>query len=391
MEWIELGELCEIKGGQGAPQNKDTYSDEGVPFIRAGDLQALVEGELPDVCNKIKQEVGDAKGLKLQEKGTVVFAKSGMSCLKSYIYWLPVSCYAVNHLACLTVTDNRLISKYLSYALNFIKPKKLINDLSYPSIRLSDIAKMKIPVPPLEIQKQIVEILDTAQGLIDKRREQIRLLDELIEAIFYDMFGDPVKNEKVWEVRKLGKYFNIKTGKTPKRGREEYWEAGTINWVKTGEILNNLITNTEEKITQKAVKELNMYVYNQGDILVAMYGQGNTRGRIAKVGINTTTNQACAGLVKKEKAHINSEFVYKYLFFSYERLRNLGRGGNQPNLNLNMIRNFKIPIPPISLQNEFAAKVEAIEEQKRLLEKSLKLLEDNYNSLMQRAFKGELF
>src|SRR5690606_38453555 len=100
--------------------------------------------------------------------------------------------------------DDRLNSKYLCYVFNNTKPNTLINDLSYPSIRLGDISKMKILVPPIEIQKQIVEVLDEAQKLIDHRKRQIELLDDLIASLFYDMFGDPVKNVKGWEVKKLG-------------------------------------------------------------------------------------------------------------------------------------------------------------------------------------------
>lgn len=253
------------------------------------------------------------------------------------------------------------------------------------------IKKLLYVVPPIEIQKQIVEVLDEGQKLIDNRKKQIELLDDLIESIFYDMVGDPVKNDKGWEVKKLGEFYYVRTGKTPKRGLSKYWNNPEINWIKTGEILNGVINSSKEKISRIAKEELNMYLFSEGDILIAMYGQGNTRGRVAKLNIKSTTNQACAGLVKKEDSTINNEYTYNILLLLYEQLRDLGRGGNQPNLNLEMIREYEIPVPPLQLQNQFAEKVQAIEKQKELLQKSLKLMKDNYNGLMQRAFKGELF
>ena len=120
-----------------------------------------------------------------------------------------------------------------------------------------------------------------------------------------------------------------------------------------------------------------------------MYGQGKTRGMTGKLGIEATTNQACAALLPTDKN--NQDFIWIQLRCLYEELRNLGRGGNQPNLNTNLIKSFEILFPPIELQNQFAEIVASIQKQKELLNESLVELENNFNSLMHRAFKGELF
>ncbi len=295
------------------------------------------------------------------------------------------------------VKESFVKSKYLFYYLfynyhrggmsKYYNKTTGIQNLKIDSL----IRTLKIPVLPILIQQKIVQVLDDAQSLIDKRKEQIKLLDKLTESIFYEMFGDPVKNEKGWGVFEIGDCFDVKTGKTPSRKKIKYWRNPTVNWVKTAEIINGIIYSTEEKISREAVNDLKLPVFKKGTILIAMYGQGATRGRVSKINIETTTNQACAGLINIKKNRINEEYVFRILLLSYENLRMLGRGGNQPNLNLDIIKKFKIPIPPLPLQNEFASKVEAIEKQKQLLQDSLKLMEDNYNNLMQRAFKGELF
>lgn len=368
MEWISISEVCRPK--QWKTISMKNLKAEGYPVYGANGII----GYYDEYTHEEDTLMIGCRG----SCGTVHISRG-----KSYING--------NAMALDDFDGNKINMKYMYYYLSGYDFTKIISGTSQPQITQSNLKKMKIPVPPIDIQKQIVEILDEAQVLINNREEQIKLLDDLIESIFYDMFGDPVKNDKGWEVEKLEKFYDIKTGKTPKRGTIKYWDNSEVNWIKTGEIMNGIINFSEEKISKVAKEELNMHVFNEGDILIAMYGQGKTRGRVAKLNIKATTNQACAGLVKKENSIVNNDYTYNSLLFLYEQLRSLGRGGNQPNLNLDIIRSFEILNPPIHLQNQFVEQVEQIESQKQLLEESLKLLKDNYNSLMQKAFKGDLF
>ncbi|WP_457786632.1 restriction endonuclease subunit S [Geobacillus sp. Geo 8.1] len=234
-----------------------------------------------------------------------------------------------------------------------------------------------------------MSVLNKAQELIDKRKAQIEALDQLTQSVFLEMFGDPKTNPKNWDVIPLGELFEIKTGGTPSRENKNYWQNGKIPWVKTTEIKENTILVTEEYITEEGLRNSNAVLLPKNTILIAMYGQGKTRGRTAKLGIEATTNQACAAILPC-KEH-NPDFIWRQLMMQYQTLRDLGRGGNQPNLNLTLIKQFKIIVPPLSQQNTFAKIIQKIEFQKDLLQKSLVELENNFNSLMQRAFKGELF
>ena len=119
-----------------------------------------------------------------------------------------------------------------------------------------------------------------------------------------------------------------------------------------------------------------------------MYGQGKTRGQIGMLGIEATTNQACGVIPPSEK--INFNFLFELLQMNYEDLRSLGRGGNQPNLNSGIIKNYEVINPPLILQNQFAERVQAIAAQKVQAQSSLAQAEDLFNSLLQKAFKGEL-
>lgn len=223
-------------------------------------------------------------------------------------------------------------------------------------------------------QNQIVTILDKLDLTISKYREELLLLDELVKARFVEMFGG-INDSVVYPYKKLNEITIIISGGTPKRDKPEYWEDGIIPWVKTTELKNNKITYVEEHITQKGLSESSAKLVPQGTVLIAMYGQRKTRGMTAYLNVEASTNQACACILPSEK--INSVFLWKYLEFSYVKLRSLAKGAGQPNLNVNMIKEFSVLVPPLNLQEEYASFVEEIDKS-RLREllaiKQIKLL-----------------
>lgn len=162
---------------------------------------------------------------------------------------------------------------------------------------------------------------------------------------------------------KLLELCSIGSGGTPKRSRKDYYQ-GNIPWVKTGEVLNDIIYETEEKISVSAINESSAKIYPKGSIIIALYGQGATRGRTAKLGIDAATNQACAVLHNFKQDIVLNNYIWIYLINEYEKLRSMASGNNQPNLNLGMISNYLIQIPPISVQKEiierFNSKAETI-------------------------------
>lgn len=246
---------------------------------------------------------------------------------------------------------------------------------------------IKVKLPPLPIQKQIADILGKADEAKQKRYEANKLTDKFLQSVFIEMFGDPVKNPKGLERKTIEEISKVSTGGTPSRENPEYF-TGNIPWVKTTEVNNNRIFETEEKITDKALNESNCTMFPKGTVLIALYGQGLTRGRASILEIEACTNQACAAILPSNK--INSIFLWQQLLHFYYHLRSLSRGGNQPNLNLSFIKNLNIIFPPLPLQQQFADivnKIEALKEKQKQLEQEL---ENLFQSLMQKAFKGEL-
>ncbi|XXT25574.1 restriction endonuclease subunit S [Sorangium sp. So ce429] len=258
---------------------------------------------------------------------------------------------------------------------------------SMQNISQSDIKSAPLLLPPLAEQQRIAAILDKADEIRRNRTAAIDITQELLRAVFLETFGDPAANPKGWPIVKIGQIAEVATGGTPSRSDESNYN-GWIPWVKTTEVRNNIIYTTEESISDRGLNSSNCRTFPTSSLIVAMYGQGLTRGRTAKLGINAATNQACAVILPSDA--YGTEYLWTLLRLSYDRLRHLGRGGNQPNLNLGMIRSFEIPLPPIDKQREFesvAKQIESMAERHRHFEAESNIL---FASLTQRIFHGHL-
>lgn len=280
------------------------------------------------------------------------------------------------------------------YLFHWVKTEHFINEMvklatgqSYPAVSDKIILNSKIPLPPLEEQRRIASILDKADELRQKRQQTIEKLDQLLQATFIDMFGDPVSNPKGWDSSTLGEQCEVGSGSTPSRQNASYFE-GDIPWVKSTEVDWGTIIHTSETISIEGKESARLKTYPKGAIILALYGQGITRGKSALLGIEATLNQACAALITKNS--ISNYFVFSYLRFSYENLRNQARGGNQENLNLNIVKSFPIYLPPKDLQEKWSKIALKIEDQKQKLYKQLDIQNNLFNSLQNQAFSGTL-
>ena len=183
----KLREIAIISAGQSAPQGEHNYCDDGIPFIKAGNLIDLLNGKEEDDVQKVSESTARSHRLKLYPAGTVLFAKSGMSCMKGYVYQLKSPCYVVSHLACITATH--ISGEYLKYYFEFNRPNSLVKDESYPSISLSDIGEMEISFGSNKEQQDIVSNLNKIANIIRLRRLELLKIDNLVKSQFIEMFG----------------------------------------------------------------------------------------------------------------------------------------------------------------------------------------------------------
>lgn len=284
----------------------------------------------------------------------------------------------------LQVDKKLFITKYVYYYLRFIKLK----DAGY-SRHFKFLKELNIPLLDIEEQKKIADLLSKIEKLLEKREKSIKLLNSLIKSTFLDMFGDPISNKL--NTLQLSVFTDVQTGATPNKNEEKYYKNGVVNWIRTTEVQNKAIEVCSEKISQIALKETNCKIFPIDTILIAMYGEGKTRGQVGLLKIEATSNQACAAILpNKSFSHI---FLFYQLQYMYKKLRRLGHGGARPNLNLSMIKNLDV-ISPLYKDNDKIVYFEnialKIENTKKIYKNSLKELKQLFNSTSQKAFKGEL-
>jgi len=194
---------------------------------------------------------------------------------------------------------------------------------------------------------------------------------------------------KGWQLKKLGEVCHTTSGGTPSRQNASYYN-GNIPWVKSGELDKGLILDTEEKISEEAIKNSSAKVFPKGTLLIALYGA--TIGKLAFLGVDAATNQAICGIFKNE--NIDSNYLYHFLFYKKSNLVNQGIGGAQPNISQGILKNLDVPIPPLAEQQLIVAKVEELlselENGKQQLQIAQQQLKVYRQSLLKWAFEGKL-
>lgn len=259
--------------------------------------------------------------------------------------------------------NNQLYMPYLYYFMEgYVEElRKLSIGGVIKYIKLGNLTEALIELPKIEDQRTIVDIFNKSKRILSYHQQQLQKLDELVKARFVEMFGG-IHDSSLYPYVPVKELTHVISGGTPSRDVLEYWRDGTIPWVKTTELQNKIITEVDEHITSKGLAASSAKIAPPNTTLIAMYGQGKTRGMTGYLGINASTNQACACILPSQK--INSVYIWKYFELSYDKLRNMAKGGNQPNLNGNMIKNFPVLVPPIKQQEEYVQFVKQVDKSK---------------------------
>lgn len=251
-------------------------------------------------------------------------------------------------------------SKYLFYML---LQDSLVNQMigmmgkgAYPSINQNDVSNLSFPLPPLAVQEEIVTEIESYQKIIDGARQVV------------ENYKPTIKIDPAWETVPLGEVCVTSSGGTPKSSNREYYENGTINWLKSGEVANGYIYATEQKITEKALQESSAKVFPPETVVVAMYGA--TAGQVGILKIESSTNQAVCGILPNKM--FEPDFLYLYLLSKHDYFVSQSTGGAQPNISQMLIRKTLVPIVPIDEQkrivSEISIEMSIVEQNKRLIE-----------------------
>ncbi|MEX6585215.1 restriction endonuclease subunit S [Paraclostridium bifermentans] len=377
MKKVRLGDLVTIDSGFAFKSSLFNES-EGMPIIRIRDVNS---GQTNTFYS------GEYDEKYIVNKGDLLIGMDGNFTIRK---WDSGKALLNQRVCRIKSNSNELSNEYLYRIMpNHLK---MIEDrtpfVTVKHLSVKSIDNIELYLPSLEIQKKIANTLDKAQRLIDKRKEQIELLDELVKSRFIDMFGNIITNSYKWDTVKLKDICMLKSGGTPSRSKPEYFK-GVIPWITTVALGKNLIDGNDavEYITQDAVDNSATKLIPEGSLLFGM------RVGVGKISVNSVpmcTNQDIMAITEIDTSKYNLIFLKKIIESYSEYFNNQKRGATIQGIKSETLKEIKIPIIETQLQTQFVEVVEQVDKLKFEMKKSLEELEDNLNSLMKKAFNGEL-
>lgn len=356
----------------------ETNNKGGIPFYKIGSF-----GKKTDVfIDKDKFELYKSK-YPYPKKGDVLISAAG-SIGKTVIFDGKDSYFQDSNIVWIDNDETKVLNPYLQYCYKNAKWKTTVGNTI---VRLYNegIRNTEIRVPSIPEQRKITFVLDKIQSAIDNKKQQLALLDEAVKSKFVEMFGNPDINPKGFPVKKINDFANCTAGATPSTKIQEYWENGTIPWMSSGEVHKGRIFDTDIKISKLGYDSCSTKMIPEHTVVIALAGQGKTRGTVGVAEIALCTNQSLCAIITNET--INTDYLYSYLQLKYEDLRRISNGdGGRGGLNLKLVGNFEVMIPDIALQDRWGAFVQQIDKSKFVIKQQIVDLQELLNSKMQEYF-----
>jgi type I restriction enzyme, S subunit len=392
--WIActLGDVVKVQNGFAFPSNQ--FQKRGVPVIRQSNL------------NGTKVSLGkcaylDPKWLKTKpdfvlSKNDVLIGMSG-SVGKLCIYDLSQPALQNQRTGkivprSIEFVEWRFVWEYLkTVEQQLLKKGKGMGVLNVSG---GDIESLPFRLAPLNEQRRIVAKLEKLMSRVDLAQARLAMILRTLHRFRRSLLKAGFKRQSEKNLKRLDEIFSVQTGGTPDRKNPEFFNEGAIPWVKTGEVRNRDIYQSEEFITEEGLNKSNAKMFPPGTLLIAMYGEGKTRGQVGRLRIQAATNQACAALVNPKLSDTSNQYVFLFLLSQYHKIRAEAVGGNQPNLNLSMIKSWEVPFPSLAEQQEIVSRVETLFKAADALEarylKAKAHVDKLTQSILAKAFRGEL-
>lgn len=356
----KLGDVC-TKSSSNIQQGKLSLVDDGYEIFGASGLIGKV-----DFFQQPSEYIGIVKDGSGVGKTNVYPPKTSVIGTMQYI--LP---------------NPGVSTKYLCYAIKSLNLSKYVNGAAIPHIYFRDYQKEQIPIPSIEEQQAIVAELDALNEAIEVKRKQLKALDALAQALFYDTFGDPIANPKGWPMKRLSEVGSIITGSTPSTHNELYYDSADIPFVKPGDILQDSVSYLD-----RTEAWISRFAYNtaarklpQNTILVTCIG---IIGKVAISRTECSCNQQINAIIPLNS--VNSEYMARCIHAKRSVLSEIANGPIVSIINKSSFSKFPVPIPPFPLQERFAAQVEEIERGKENVEATIARLQTLLDSRMDYWF-----
>lgn len=359
LEWksCKIGDVVSVRRGSSPRPIKDYVSETGMPWVKIADATKDQTRFINFTSEFIKEE-GIEKSV-VVNPGDLIVSNSATPGLPKFMNikacvhdgWLVFDSY------------NGILKDFLYYYFIVIRGR-LVNQANgsvFKNLKTDIVRNFDINLPDLETQEKIVKILSQIDKKIETTIKINKNLEELAKAIYRHHFidfkpyalGGLMKHSsqgmipKDWSVQSIEEFVDdMKNGGTPKRGESDYWDNGTVPWLKTGEINNNIIIKSEEHITELGLKNSSAKLLPINSIIMALYGKG-TAARIGLLKFEATTNQACCAMICND--FNKTLFLYLFLLFNQKEIENLASGSVQQNLSKDLIANLELVVPPIEI------------------------------------------
>ena len=383
-------------GGTPARTNEQYYAKEGIPWLVIGDLN---DGVVLKSSNFIT-ELGLANSsAKLVPAGTLLVAMYG-SIGKLGI--TGIECATNQAIAFCKPNESIISLRYLYHAMFNAKPDLLAlgQGGAQQNISQSVLKEFQIPLAPKNEQTRIANQLDTLLTRIQSCNDRFdaipallkRFRQAVLDAALNGAFSDnPVEGGE--PIVCISSIASVGTGSTPLRSNAQFFANTGTPWITSSATSETIIQRASEFVTPAAISAHRLKIYPKGTLLVAMYGEGKTRGQVAELGIDATINQACAA-IRVDNTQALTAFVKLALQANYLNMRERAEGGNQPNLNLSKVKEFEIPLPPLDVQTKIVRRVEtlfALADRIEARANAARTQAQRLNSLvLAKAFRGEL-
>jgi type I restriction enzyme S subunit len=389
--YLQIKDVVESINSGGTPkrENKEYWKDGNIPWMKISDLTGTYVNESSE---KITTEGLDNSSAKLFPEGTIlysIFATIGAIGILN-------TSAATNQAIAGLVPNNEIINtKYLYYCLKSehrnVYAKK--SHATQDNINLSVLKNHKIPVPPLDTQQRIVDLLDSMEDLRYLRKETLDISDQLIQSVFLEMFGDPAINSKEWEIKSLENLTShVSSGSTPKGGSKVYCDSGILFIRSQNVLMNKLSFKDIVYIDDTIHHKMKRTWVKQGDVLFNITGA--SIGRVSYYpGKDDTANvnqHVC--IIRPEKEVINPVFLSYLMSMDnfQKKIFATQSGATRQAFNYTQIKKFDIVTPPLHLQQQFADFVQSVEDMKSSQVKSAETMDEMFNSFLDKAFRGEL-
>ncbi|EOB6775127.1 restriction endonuclease subunit S [Vibrio cholerae] len=389
MEFVTLGDLFKISSGGTPSRREKSYYDNGdIPWIKTGDLHKC---RIQQASEYITQLGLDKSSAKLFPKGTVLLAMYGATIGACSI----LDIEAATNQACAAFLPNEKVDTNYLYYFLISKKNDFIRDGvggAQPNISATYLKTVSFPLPPLETQKQIAAVLEKADQLRKDCQQMEQELNSLAQSVFIDMFGDPVTNPKGWETASLDCLAKVQIGPFGSQLHKEDYIADGIPLINPTHIVKGqIIPDMNLTLTPEKFETLPNYHLKAGDIVMGRRGE---MGRTALIDERSQGWFCGTGsLYIRITSHlVQPVFLNSVMSCSSIKtwLEEQSLGATMPNLNKKILHSIQVPIPTEELQKNYVVALEVLRQQRKEQEEHVQELDSLFNSLMQKAFKGEL-